>query len=438
MSRLFKTIYRTCLWLIFLIALAIALVIGGGLTNRPLANPPAILDANSAKAGKNAIRRIVRSLERSHRKQVLKLTELELDGLLSLLNRGKAEILADSDISAERILLSLRLKLPKNPIVAFWGVDFSIPKSNQGLSINTITWGNVNLPGQWLIPVLTWIADRKLGNNGDISALMNKFSSVILQEQLALLTVQKTSHSNMRLRRLSESVKSYSAENNLFTDTQLTQFYFQRLLEIQTLFPPRTQVDFEDLLSKLFTTVWINSSDDNAIAHNRSALISLGVYLGTYHFEKIVGRIAPKGYKEQYIPIDVRLSDRRDLRLHFIYSSTLQLLSDQGAAFSIGEFKELLDSNTGGSGFSFADLAADRAGVIFAQKATASAKEAREFQEHVIATVNGGLLPPLATLQEGLRQSEFEKNYRNIESKQYLEEVARIDQLLKKLPIFKL
>ena len=37
------------------------------------------------------------------------------------------------------------------------------------------------------------------------------------------------------------------------------------------------------------------------------------------------------------------------------------------AAFGIGELKELLDSNEGGSGFSFADMAADAAGVRFAE-----------------------------------------------------------------------
>ena len=51
------------------------------------------------------------------------------------------------------------------------------------------------------------------------------------------------------------------------------------------------------------------------------------------------------------------------------------MASSGGAAFSAGEYKELLDSNPYGSGFSFDDLAADRAGIRFAARLLAAAPE---------------------------------------------------------------
>ena len=57
------------------------------------------------------------------------------------------------------------------------------------------------------------------------------------------------------------------------------------------------------------------------------------------------------------------LSGRGDLSLHFLYSVILEQVGKENIGLSIGELKELLDSNEGGSGFSFADLAADKAGI---------------------------------------------------------------------------
>jgi hypothetical protein len=58
----------------------------------------------------------------------------------------------------------------------------------------------------------------------------------------------------------------------------------------------------------------------------------------------------------------IMLGGRQDLRLHFIVSLGIKVIADSGISFAAGEFKELLDALSGGSGFSFADLAADRAG----------------------------------------------------------------------------
>ena len=60
------------------------------------------------------------------------------------------------------------------------------------------------------------------------------------------------------------------------------------------------------------------------------------------------------------------LAGRRDLLQQFIVSAGLRVLAENGVPMAIGEFKELLDSRSGGSGFSFVDLAADRAGLRFA------------------------------------------------------------------------
>jgi hypothetical protein len=61
------------------------------------------------------------------------------------------------------------------------------------------------------------------------------------------------------------------------------------------------------------------------------------------------------------------LRGRSDFVKHFFVSAHLTAAMGGGAARSAGLVKEVLDAN-GGSGFSFADMLANRAGIIFAEK----------------------------------------------------------------------
>ena len=122
---------------------------------------------------------------------------------------------------------------------------------------------------------------------------------------------------------------------------------------------------------------------------------------------------------------------------HFIYSAGIALATQQGIGIAAGEFKELLDSG-GGSGFSFADLAADRAGIHFVAAATSSESSARQFQRDMIVnTSESAFFPDIAGLREGLSEVEFEQFYGSIQSERYRAQVALIDQRIAGLVVYK-
>jgi hypothetical protein len=83
------------------------------------------------------------------------------------------------------------------------------------------------------------------------------------------------------------------------------------------------------------------------------------------------------------------------------------LLGDK-AAESAGLLKEMLDSQEGGSGFSFADHAANLAGIELARSVTD--KPARLAGLAKGFEVRDFILPPKG-LPEGLTRAEFEKRY---------------------------
>jgi hypothetical protein len=100
-------------------------------------------------------------------------------------------------------------------------------------------------------------------------------------------------------------------------------------------------------------------------------------------------------------------------------------MSDQ-----VGVLKEELDAD-GGSGFSFADLLADRSGTAFAVAATRDEEAARAVQERLSHGFRvDDVFPPAADLPEGLPDREFQSRYGGVGGAQYQKVVAELDRRL--------
>lgn len=132
------------------------------------------------------------------------------------------------------------------------------------------------------------------------------------------------------------------------------------------------------------------------------------------------------------------LRERVDLQKHFVYSAALELFSSQYASDALGEFKEFLDSNQGGSGFSFADLQADRAGTRLAMIVTGSETSAQKAQQILSSITDEQLLPSISGLKEGLSKSRFKQEYKTVNSDSYQKMLGDIDDRLKRLPLYRL
>jgi hypothetical protein len=122
----------------------------------------------------------------------------------------------------------------------------------------------------------------------------------------------------------------------------------------------------------LFQLAHQRSKSGSHTLENKAAILALSIYAGHWRFEQFTGQVGTKkNQPEPAITRHITLGGRQDLRLHFIVSAGIKVISDSGVSFAAGEFKELLDALSEGSGFSFADLAADRAGTHFAKRAAA-------------------------------------------------------------------
>ena len=124
---------------------------------------------------------------------------------------------------------------------------------------------------------------------------------------------------------------------------------------------------------------------------------------------------------------------RHDLAQHFGVSAALTAVSGPKAAEAAGILKELLDAEEGGSGFSFADLAADLSGVVFAERLLASGRLAGVARDFTVAAF---VVPPKG-LTEDLTRGQFEKRYGSIRDERFRKELEALRKKVKALPGYK-
>ena len=149
-----------------------------------------------------------------------------------------------------------------------------------------------------------------------------------------------------------------------------------------------------------------------------------------------VKAIEPERQRLQRLNVlgDPTASGRRDTLKHFVVSAGMTAMLGAKEANLWGAAKELSDAN-GGSGFSFADLAADRAGVRFAERLLAGnppvTSVARSFRIANYA-------PSLQDLEEGLSLKELLDKYGGQGDPRYDAQIAEIDRRVDALPAYSL
>lgn len=120
---------------------------------------------------------------------------------------------------------------------------------------------------------------------------------------------------------------------------------------------------------------------------------------------------------------------RRDLTQHFFASAYLAALLGDEVATSAGLAKELLDSQTG-SGFSFADLAADYAGIAFARSLLEQRLKITTLAENFLVSQ---FVPPTVELREGLTATEFAAEFGSTNSDRFRADFAEIKRNVERL-----
>ena len=193
--------------------------------------------------------------------------------------------------------------------------------------------------------------------------------------------------------------------------------------------------DPTDLLPVLVNRLFARVPSTDAANFNRAAFVALSLLVVEEKADALVPEAAALTKDCPSPSLPVVLQGREDLAKHWVFSAALTSVFGAEVAANLGEWKELGDSLPNGSGFSFVDLAANRAGMqaaLLSQDPKTSALAPRAL---ILAREEDFLPKSLITAPEGLPEASFSDRFGNLEAKRYNQAVARIDQVLAMKPI---
>jgi uncharacterized protein YfiM (DUF2279 family) len=169
---------------------------------------------------------------------------------------------------------------------------------------------------------------------------------------------------------------------------------------------------------------------DDQYANRRAAILALAAYLS----EKNLAHVIPEAQNWPRLrPVLLTLLGRGDSAQHFAVSAALAAWAGEPIADAIGVYKELLDARHG-SGFSFADLAADRAGTRFGQLLTNLPGRIDRLLASDFA--DQALVPMLNDLPESIPEREFRRRFGAPGSPGYQKINDEIERRLNDLPLY--
>ncbi len=205
--------------------------------------------------------------------------------------------------------------------------------------------------------------------------------------------------------------------------------HVDRLLEVLPTVPPG-DARFARALEASFALARERSASGPAVEENRAALLGLGIVLGHPRLARAVGDKLDGRRSELAgrVRADTTVRGRADWTRHFAVSGALAVVSAVAPSDAAGLLKEELDAD-GGSGFSFGDLLADRAGTTLAEAATRDEASAAAVQARLSAGVRlDDVFPPADDLPEGIPDAELQARYGGVGGALYRELTAEIER----------
>lgn len=169
---------------------------------------------------------------------------------------------------------------------------------------------------------------------------------------------------------------------------------------------------------------------DDQRENRRAAILAVAAYLS----EKNLAHVIPEAHSWPRLrPLLLTLQGRGDSAQHFAVSAALAAWAGEPIADAIGVYKELLDARHG-SGFSFADLAADRAGTRFGELLTSQPGRL----DHLLSSdfADSALVPILNDLPESMSEREFRRRFGGPGTAGYQKMNDEIERRLNALPLY--
>jgi hypothetical protein len=323
-----------------------------------------------------------------------------------------------------RVRLQPGRLLAQASVPAPWGrwlnLELVLRQTTAAPVIEQLRIGRLPLPAALALPALRSLAQRR-GLQPDALLAMRWIERVAMGPGAVAVVYRIDPDTVARLRAALVAPQ----------DQQRLRAYQERLAQLTRAGADRNPSVASLLSPLLLLAAERTAQGGDAAAENRAALLTLTFYAN----HRPLGLLVPAAYRwPQPWPAAVVLRQRQDFALHFLVSAVIAAEAGTPLADAVGLWKELADAKRGGSGFSFNDLAADRAGTRFGELAVGDPKR---LQQRVAAGIgDADLLPPVSDLPEHLPEAEFVARFGGVGGAGYERLVAAIESRIDALPMF--
>ena len=367
----------------------------------------------------------------------LNLSEQDINALLitslSFFNKQEQRTRARSHLHNERIIIDLSYKLPENQYGQYANISLSLKETPQHLlTIEKLNFGTLDIPGYLVQPLWNFLS-QYLYQFDEYRRLTKAVQMVQITQKKLSLTYKADWKAIKQLKQRGQTLLISDSEKYRI------RLYQQKLIKIIKQLSdkksmnkqPGRQVSLSNILQPMFQFALKRSVESqhpteqsltnttSAVEENKALLLVLAVHAAHKNIDDIIGKAITKNTAMQKVRLKTTLRNRIDLMQHFSISAFLASAAGDSLAHATGLFKEISDSK-GGSGFSFADLAADQAGIKFGTMAVASELSAYSLQLTMSKITNeDDYMPDINNLPEGLHEAIFKHQYGTPESDRY-------------------
>lgn len=416
-----KHLLRLSAYCIILLGAVCVVIVLFGVSDHPDVRLGWTLNAEDVLRARKILRE--GSKTRPNELGTLELSKADLNLAANYLLNRYTQGAVDISMKPNKLKFIVAARLPDNPVGKYLNVTFRLGNVDDS-SLPTLTKFKA---GKLLLPsaAASYLIDFAIRH----SSLNDYFLLATRQIKAVKIEPEKITVSYF------SDLETLIQTRGLLSGTARTSAadaYQQKLAEIVRQHDPKWRLSLADLLRPLFALAYQRSTLNTAIEENKWVIFTVNDYVNQHETRRF---LSSKTNIKPHFP--AFMYKRSDLAQHFIGSAALTASMNGQLSTAVGEEKELSDAQAGGSGFSFVDLAADKAGTRFGEIATSSPENARKLQK-AVADIKSylELMPDPTDLPEHMDAAAFKNRYGSTSTPAYQNLSATIDARIAATPLY--
>ncbi len=409
--RLGKWLFLIAIWLLIMVGILLQLAF----SQQPLVNAPYVLSTEERRQARAIFKQIKSS------QQAIELLTLDASDLNSSVNYlCNKYILSGIHITIveQQLHFNITLVLPEKSLWRYVNIKLQLSPPYDVVNISHLQVGHLLISAALTQTLITQLNHYR--------PFMHYYS--LIKQHILAITIDNN-----------QLLISYVPHplSPLTPERQLIEFYSNKIIAIVKSFPPKQVLSLTALFNPLFKIAYQRSTLNTAIKENKGVIMAVNEYVNKKEIQRYMPVQIAEGKKKAAYR-RVMLYGRTDLPKHFTASAVLAMAANSSFARAMGIEKELRDRDAKhGSGFSFVDLASDRAGIKFSQTAIASSHSARQLQLTMTSVENdSAFIPKLDDFPENMGTKSFSRRFGSVYSAEYAALVNEIDNRIAALAIY--